>query len=143
MLDRSKFIETYQVKARANLAEAAACVRQQLPRAAISRAYYALYQAANAWLADADDATPFDEDRPNRGHEEIEARWRLMLDDVHRRAGIEPDFDGDKIYMALKNLRVRVDYKTRLDPTMVDATGAVSDATRAVGWLLSAMTKVG
>lgn len=143
MLDRSKFTETYQAKARANLAEAAACLHHQLPRATISRSYYALYQAANAWLSKTDGATAFDAERPNRSHEEIEGRWRQVLGDIQRRAGIQPDFDGDKIYTALKSMRVRVDYKSRLDPTMDDAADAVAQATRAVGWLLSALKKVG
>lgn len=143
MLERSKFIATYQAKAHANLVEAAACLQHRLPRAAISRSYYALYQSANAWLVAFEVDRSFDADRPNRGHEEIEGRWRQILADVNAHAGIQPDFDGDKIFTALKNFRVRVDYKTRHDPTMGDADGAVADATRAAGWLLSALKKVG
>lgn len=143
MLDRSKFITTYQAKARANLAEATACLRSQLPRAAINRSYYALYQAANAWLVFSGSGPPFDPDHPNLSHEEVDGQWREILDAIHERFGVEADFDGDRIYGRLKNLRVWVDYKPRLDPTMKDAESAVSASIRAVSWLAAALEKGG
>lgn len=143
MLDKAAFIRTYQAKARENLSEAQACLVAELPRATISRAYYALYQAANAWIAHKGPATSFDPDWPNAHHEDVEGRWRRILHEIHEDHGIEPDFDGDTIYGRLKNLRVRVDYKPRIDPTMKDAETAVSYSERAVGWLLSALKKAG
>ena len=143
MLDKATFIKVYQEKARENLREAKACLAGELPRAAISRAYYALYQAANAWIAHKGAATSFDPDWPNAHHEDVEGRWRGILQEIHKDHGIEPDFDGDTIYGRLKNLRVRVDYKPRTDPTMKDAETAVLYSERTVGWLMAALKKAG
>ena len=143
VLDKATFIRVYQTKARENLREAKACLAGELPRAAISRAYYALYQAANAWIAHKGSASSFDPDWPNSHHEDVEGRWRRILQEIHEDHGVESDFDGDRIYGNLKSLRVRVDYKPKSDPTMEDAKTAVSDAERTVGWLLAALKKAG
>ncbi len=143
MLEKSIFIEMYQVKARANLSEASECLKSQQPRAAISRAYYALYQAANAWIAHSDNGAAFDPGRPNVGHDEVDDLWPGILEEIQLRSGIECDFDGERIFGTLKGLRVRVDYKSGPAPTMSDAESAVSASTRAVTWLLAALKKVG
>jgi hypothetical protein len=141
MLDKATFIQVYQTKARDNLREAGACLATGLNRAAISRAYYALYLTANAWIAHKGTYTRFDPDRPNLNHEDVEDHWERILRDISEVQGIEPDFDGDSIYGKLKSLRVRVDYKPRTDPTLKDAETAVSDSMRAAGWLLAALKK--
>jgi uncharacterized protein (UPF0332 family) len=143
MSDKATFIQVYQTKARENLREAKDCFASGLGRAAISRAYYALYQVTNAWIAHKAADAGFDPDWPNAHHEDVERRWRTILHEIHEDHRIENDFDGDRIYGRLKSLRVRVDYKPRLDPTMRDAETAVSDSERAVGWLLAALKKAG
>jgi uncharacterized protein (UPF0332 family) len=143
MLDKATFIKVYTAKAHANLLEAKSCLAGELPRAAISRAYYALYQAANAWIVHKGSAASFDPDWPNAHHEDVEKRWRGILHDIHEDHGIESDFDGDKLYGKLKSLRVRVDYKPKSEPTMDDAETAVFDSDRTVGWLLAALKKAG
>lgn len=142
MLDKSTFIELYQAKARANLAEAQVCLEMQQPRAAISRAYYALYQAASAWLAHTGGDEAFDPARPNGSHDEVEARWREILRELPA-LGIVPDAEGETLYPILNSLRVRVDYKPRWDPNLNDACHAVAAADRAVPWLISALERAG
>lgn len=60
MRDKSKFIEAYQLKARANLLEATACLNAHQPRAAISRAYYSEVERAAVmrFLAEAPHVAP-------------------------------------------------------------------------------------
>ena len=143
MVTRAKFIEVYQAKARENLREAAACLKSGLARATISRAYYALYQAASGGVVHRKSDSSFDADWPNPHHEDVDRAWRGILGEIREECGVESDFDGHTIYGALKSLRVRVDYKPRLDPTMEDAETALDGATRAVGWLLTALRKAG
>lgn len=119
MLNDSKFVEAYQRKARANLAEATFCLDALQPRAAISRAYYALYQAANAWLMYASGGNAFDPERPNLSHDEIEDRWPGILDEIHVRLGIESDYDGDRIFGMLKGLRVRSERRQVIWPSRI------------------------
>lgn len=138
-LDKPTFIQAYRGKAIENLREAQACVEAGQPRAAITRSYYAVYQAANAWVVQ--HADKFDPDWPNAKHDELEREWRRVLLQIDQKQGVKADVDGVFIYGTLKRMRVQVDYKTEGDPGIEQARKAVASATRAVGWLDRALGK--
>lgn len=141
--ERFRFVAAYQVKARANLAEAQACLAAQQARAAISRAYYALYQMTNAWLLASNLDEGFDADKPNLSHKEVSTRWLALVRELPTSWKVPVDADAATIYATLMNLRVRVDYKLGPDPDAKDAHHALDAAQRALAWLEAAWAQKG
>lgn len=136
------WIAEYIRKARDNQVEAGVCIARDLPRAAISRAYYSLYQAANAWMKHKG-YSGLEGDRENWHHEAVNRHWKNVVRDL-RRAGVHEADDKDRrLYNRMYSYRVRVDYKAESDPTRQEAKQVVSTCEAAVGWLLDALRKEG
>lgn len=138
------FIAAFKRKAATSLAEAKACLEAGSISAAVSRAYYGLYQAANAWMAlrgySRDDR---EAQRRNWRHETVAGQWRRILEEVEKVLGAGAvDFDGPAIYKAVQDVRIQSDYKTRV-VTKAEADLQIGDAERACNWLLSALGKEG
>lgn len=131
------WIATYKAKSQNSLSEAEKCLDVGLHRAAIARAYYALYQAANAVM----DMAGYDRNdvgRLNWHHNEVNKRWPALLEQM----GVD-DFDAEDIYNAAQDFRVRIEYQTGPEPNSSDARECVEDVKRAVGWLMGALKKGG
>lgn len=133
-MDQQK-VEGYLAKSRANLQEAKSCLGQGFYRAAISRAYYALYQAANAWI-EFRGYTPRRQDPYRDGwrHEDVAAVWVHILEELGK-MGVLIDADAAEIYDRVQWYRVMIDYKPRQEPSLQDAKKVVDDVDRGLGFL--------
>ena len=145
--NREKMLVSYPRKAWVSLGEAQAAIAQATNDptkvlVASNRAYYAVYLAANAWMAYKGGYPNLAERRNNWSHETVNEHWVTILDQIDKDAGVQADYDGDTIYTKLKALRVRVDYSISSDPTIKDVTDAVDASQRATGWLLKALKTV-
>ena len=137
----SPWIKRYKEKAEANLAVAKK-LRATEFSAAINRAYYALYQAANAWMKLKGYAGS-DRDRENWRHEEVSSNWEKILGQLEKLNPGLVDHDGPILYRKIMEFRVLVDYKAAPPPSAQEAEVIVEDAARATGWLLSVLRKEG
>lgn len=138
------FISAFKRKAATSLEEARACLQTGSISAAVSRSYFGLYQAANAWMAwrgyDRDDR---EAKRRNWRHETVAGQWRKILEEIGKVLGPGVvDFDGPAIYKAVQDLRIQSDYKLR-EITKVEADSQFKDAERACNWLLAALEQEG
>ncbi|MNS20085.1 hypothetical protein D3C72_518170 [compost metagenome] len=131
------WIAKYKLKAQNSLREAEKCLEVELHRAAIARAYYALYQAANA-VMDMLGYARTDQGRLNWHHNEVNKNWPSLLEAI----GVD-DFDAETIYNAAQDFRVRIEYQTGPEPNSSDARDCVDDVKRATHWLLGALKKGG
>lgn len=134
------WIQRYKEKAEANLAVAQSLDREH--STAINRAYYALYQAANAWMKLKGYAGS-DRDRANWRHEEVSSNWDKILRQIENLNPGLIDHDGAVLYRKILEYRVLVDYKAAPPPSAKEAATIVSDAVRATGWVLAALRKEG
>ena len=104
--EQSPWILEYIPKATDNQDEAGICIERDLPRAAISRAYYSLYQAANAWMKH---NSGLEGGRENWHHEAANRQWKSIVRDL-RQVGVTGLGEGDsRPYNRMYSYRVRVD----------------------------------
>lgn len=143
--ERRKLVEAYQRKARANLLEAKAAMGpepEMRVHSVITRAYYAVYQAANAWMAlhggYPDVPNP---KKDNWSHEAVNEHWREILTDLHDDCCVDFPFGADNYYTILKSLRVSVDYGRRHEPSWRDASRAIDAAEQALQGLLQGIKR--
>lgn len=136
------WIGRYKEKSLANLLEAERCLDAGLHRAAISRAYYSLYQATNAWMKHKGGYPEITSNRNNWRHEDVNDSWAKVLGELCE-LGIDPGYDADIIYNTAQSFRVRVDYKTTAEPTAREASKVVDSCKQAVDWLSQALRKAG
>lgn len=136
------WIAAYVAKARSNHNEALHCLEHGQFRAAISRAYYALYQAANA-LMKCLGYPPSSHGRQNWRHEEVSNKWPEILEQANNAPGVSVDYDGEDLYDKIQEYRVIVDYKATKEASEREARAIVDDTTRALGWLFGALRKEG
>lgn len=136
------WIVEYIRKAKDNQDEAGVCIARDLPRAAISRAYYSLYQAANAWMKH-QGYSGIEGDRDNWHHEAVNRQWKKIVRDLQRLGVSAADDRDSRLYNRMYSYRVRVDYKAESDPTRHEARLVVTACEAAVGWLLEGLGKEG
>lgn len=140
------WITWYVLKAKNNMDEAEAVVKAGHSRAGISRGYYALYQAANAWMR----LHRYDglgRGHENWHHEAVNVRWTAIVKQL-RAMGINHETGADRgsdrrLYNRIYRYRVRVDYKAEADPTLTEAANVVRTCRKAVDWLLEGLAREG
>lgn len=135
------WIQRYKEKAEANLSVAQSLCKSEFSTA-INRAYYALYQAANAWMKLKGYAGS-DRDRANWRHEEVSSNWDKILRQIENLNPGLIDHDGPVLYRKILEYRVLVDYKAAPPPSAKEAATIVGDAARATGWVFAALRKEG
>ncbi|HEY9722613.1 MAG TPA: hypothetical protein V6D47_11385 [Oscillatoriaceae cyanobacterium] len=149
--EKKRFIDAFTRKARRNLREAAAALivvengdallSEERYKSAATRAYYALYQAANAWMAYKGGYPNIEQRRNNWSHESVAESWGKILVEIHDDFGVESEYDGDRLFMVLKTLRVKIDYGVSTAPSLQDVKIAVETSQRATGWILKALER--
>lgn len=140
--EQGPWILEYIRKAKDNQDEAGICIERDLPRAAISRAYYSLYQAANAWMKHKG-YSGLEGDRENWHHEAVNRQWKRIVRDLQRVGVSGLDAGDSRLYNRMYSYRVRVDYKAESDPTRNEAKLVVSSCETAVDCLVEALRKEG
>lgn len=139
--DAGKFVRAYIEKARNSLAEAEICKANDAHRACVTRSYYALYHASNAWMKHRNfPGVPGG--RPNWRHEDVSSNWTRVLEETSGH-GVQWEFDAPSLYNALQGMRVVVDYKARPAPKPRDAEDAFQSAKSAVDRILTVLKKEG